>query len=621
MNQNLFIIGPVASGKNTLLDNLKRKYNINVLDTGKLYRYLALCAIQRTTINPDYQKLFENDKQEETRIIQELYRWNRTFEESLNKLEIVDGKLVIEGQEVTDDKLYSKEVNSIISLVARSNLIRKRILNFINNDFGKRVGNYAMTGHNIKEIDTTQFTVIFLDITNEKAAERLYCRNPTSYKSIVEAYKEVVERNRKDGINLTKDLLPMLYNYIYIDTTDLSEEQVEEIVIREMQKIEKQNEKFNHLQNDKSISRREFEWIFNPFLEIIKAYLDRNLDRFLIDKNFISKTDLEYQVLIKMCSYPIEELFQGDIQLLRKINNGIENRNNDGMQNLIKEMIEGKVILNSSLIDDEIQNQINRLNDLYESISTKQIMAQLNSSDNGQTISLKDIVYRKVDRNISEFIAKNCHYLHTPREDEFISYGAFVKGEPLPIAWVSFSKQDREYKKQLLYYLGIEPQNTLEMTRAWCSNSAPQNIMSSLFQHAIDYANKEWKKLKKDGKVNKDLQAITTTINPNLGFKASSFLGCNFIPFALRPARFTYGKKENSMEYMTRREIESNGVEYYENQFNILPLNEIILCLDKRKQEQILKGKIYVMDKSNYDKILNEGEKDGKDIDSDEEQR
>lgn len=621
MNQNLFIIGPVASGKNTLLDNLKRKYNINVLDTGKLYRYLALCAIQRTTINPDYQKLFENDKQEETRIIQELYRWNRSFEESLNKLEIIDGKLVVEDQEVTDDKLYSKEVNSIISLVAKSNLIRKRILNFINNDFGKRVGNYAMTGHNIQEIDTTQFTTIFLDITNEKAAERLYGRNPTSYKSIVEAYKEVIERNRKDGINLTKDLLPMLYNYIYIDTTDLSEEQVEEIAIREMQKIENQNEKFTRLQNDKSINRQEFEWIFNPFLEIIKAYLDRNLDRFLIGKTFISKTDLEYQVLIKMCSYPIEELFQGDIQLLRKINKGIENRNDYGMQNLIKEMIDGKVIFNSSLIDDEIQNQINRLNNLYESISTKQIMAQLNSSDKKHAISLKDIVYRKVDKNISEFIARNCHYLHTPRKDEFISYGAFVKGEPLPIAWVSFSKQDREYKKQLLYYLGIEPQNTLEMTRAWCSNSAPQNIMSSLFQHSIDYANEEWKKLKKDGKVNKDLQAITTTINPNLGFKASSFLGCNFVPFALRPARFTYGKKENSMEYMTRREIESNGFEYYENQFNILPLNEIILCLDKRKQEEILKGKIYVMDKSNYDKILSEGEKDGKDIDSDEEQR
>ena len=40
MNQNLFIIGPVASGKNTLLDNLKKKYNINVLDTGQLYRFV-----------------------------------------------------------------------------------------------------------------------------------------------------------------------------------------------------------------------------------------------------------------------------------------------------------------------------------------------------------------------------------------------------------------------------------------------------------------------------------------------------------------------------------------------------------------------------------------------------
>ena len=48
MNQNLFIIGPVASGKNSLLDNLKKKYNINILDTGQLYRYIAFCIFQKT---------------------------------------------------------------------------------------------------------------------------------------------------------------------------------------------------------------------------------------------------------------------------------------------------------------------------------------------------------------------------------------------------------------------------------------------------------------------------------------------------------------------------------------------------------------------------------------------
>ena len=74
-----------------------------------------------------------------------------------------------------------------------------------------------------------------------------------------------------------------------------------------------------------SIDRQHFEWIFNPFLEVIKAYLDRNLDKFLKGKEYISKTDLEYQVLIKMCSYKIEELFKGDIALLREINSGINN--------------------------------------------------------------------------------------------------------------------------------------------------------------------------------------------------------------------------------------------------------------------------------------------------------
>lgn len=190
----------------------------------------------------------------------------------------------------------------------------------------------------------------------------------------------------------------------------------------------------------------------------------------------------------------------------------------------------------------------------------------------------------------------------------------------MPIAWVSFSKQDREYKKQLLYYLGIEPQNTLEMTRAWCSNSAPQNIMSSLFQYSINEVEQDWKKLKEQSKVNKNLQAITTTINPNLGFKASSFLGCNFIPFALRPAKFTYGKQGNTTEYMTRREIEKNNLEYVENQFNVLPLNEIILNMDKRKQEEISKGRIYTMDTKNYNLVL-EGEVNEKDINSDQEQR
>lgn len=71
---------------------------------------------------------------------------------------------------------------------------------------------------------------------------------------------------------------------------------------------------------------------------------------------------------------------------------------------------------------------------------------------------------------------------------------------------------------------------------------------------------------------------------------------------------------------MTRREIERNNLEYVENQFNVLPLNEIILCIDKRKKEEISRGRVYTMDKRIYNQVLN-GEINGKDINSDQEQR
>ena len=271
MKQNLFIIGPVASGKNTLLDNLKKKYNINVLDTGQLYRYIAFCIFQKTTINPNLDNLYKNNIREEKRILQEVFKWNRTIEKSLKELEILDGKLHIDGQILKDDSLYSKEVNSIVAIIAKSDLIRKRILQFINGDIVKREGCYALTGHNISEMDTTQFTTIFLDINNEKAAERLYNRNPESYESILEAYKEVLERNNRDSIDKTRSLIDSVYNEIYIDTTELSEDEVSSTVIKELERIEKESQNFKQLQDVNSIDRKHFKWIFNPFLEVIKA--------------------------------------------------------------------------------------------------------------------------------------------------------------------------------------------------------------------------------------------------------------------------------------------------------------------------------------------------------------
>ena len=66
---------------------------------------------------------------------------------------------------------------------------------------------------------------------------------------------------------------------IYVDTTELSEEQVTSIVIDEIEKIESKKQKFEELQATSSIERQNFKWMFNPLLEVIKAYLERNIDR------------------------------------------------------------------------------------------------------------------------------------------------------------------------------------------------------------------------------------------------------------------------------------------------------------------------------------------------------
>lgn len=64
--------------------------------------------------------------------------------------------------------------------------------------------------------------------------------------------------------------------------------------------------------------------------------------------------------------------------------------------------------------------------------------------------------------------------------------------------------------------------------------------------------------------------------------------------------------KDGIILYETRRKIESSFIDdiYFENQINILPLNELVLCLDKNKANNIITNKILLIDKTDYEKVL-----------------
>ncbi|MBQ8044144.1 MAG: (d)CMP kinase [Clostridia bacterium] len=612
---NIFIVGPVATGKNTLLNKLKSNYNIEIVDTGQLYRYIAYIVNTQTDINPDFEKINLNDESEIQRVLHAVFKWNRTIEHKLENLSIKGGCLHEGDAPLNAEILYKKEVNLLVSKLAKLPFLREKILKYLNKSLPQNCDNAGITGHNIREIDTTKYTIIFLDVSDEEAAKRLYSRNPGSYDSMLDAYKEVVERNKSDDIETTRNAVKSVYNGIYVDTTNKGIEDVYSEVVEKIEDIEKRRKAFAELQQQESIDKENFEWLYNPFIEVFKVYARRFIDEIVKSNPCISRTDLEYQTMIGLCSNELQSLISGDINIIEDINRKIKTRDANDFD-LIPQYIKTKqLIINVDAIGNEVYRQFKKLKQLYVSNNVEHIMSELNKEPEdvetlGKSNSRK-VIYKEVSKEQSAFLAKFCHYLHTPRNDEYRAFGAFYEGDAFPMAWVSYSKQDRDYKKQLLDYLQIESHNTVEMTRAWRSNSAPKNIMSSLFQKSFDYISKEFKSDKENqGK----LQAITTAINPNLGFNASSFKGCNFFVYALRPARFTYGVKDGQATYMTRRSIIESGMVFLENQFNILPLNEMIVCLDKTRERNVISGNVYVMDEKTYDRNLDkckEGESIG----------
>ncbi len=623
--KNIFIVGPVASGKNTLLENIvKDNDDIIFLDTGRIFRFISYEIYNEIKDDIDIDKILNNDKEETEKIYQRLFHLTKFITSKLGQLSYNKDRMFVNNTEIDMSKFYQKNVNALLPIISKISIIRGKIIQFINSNIANSNKSIVMTGHNIKEIDTTKFCVVYLDIDEKDSTYRLYNRNIESYKNILEAYDEILKRNLNDGIKETKHILSYLYDYIYINTTGKSEQEIYYEFLKKYSENTRKNNIFLELQNN-SIPRNDFKWLSNALLDPIKSLLETLTGPIVAKYPFINKNDLVYQTLIFITSHKIEELYKfNDIEYLKKVESSITLRTENLLDDFMNKVENGKITINIKLLDKDLNYMVSKLCNLYSDEKVKKVMINYNSGEKTTNLISKDgfliknqngiddnsennITFRIIDKYMSNFISKYCHYLHSPRDDELIAYGAFIGNDKYPIAYVSFSKQDRDYKKQLLFNLGIEPQNSIEMTRAWSSNSAPQNIMSSLFQFSINDISNKWKKDCKLGITDKYLQAITTAINPNLGFKASSFLGCNFIPIALRPAKFTFELKNDNIEYKTRRKIESsieNSSFYFENRMTILPLNELILCLDKHILEKIKNSNILLIDKNDYENVL-----------------
>lgn len=106
-NRNIYVVGGVASGKNTLIDNLKDKLGYDVLDTGQIYRALSFLIINNKEIYPDLTKIFNLDKEEITRVQSKITP--AMIKKSLDDISFAEGNIVDNNGNFDDGSIKIKE--------------------------------------------------------------------------------------------------------------------------------------------------------------------------------------------------------------------------------------------------------------------------------------------------------------------------------------------------------------------------------------------------------------------------------------------------------------------------------------------------------------------------------
>ncbi len=206
------IDGPSGSGKSTLGRLLARALKLLYLDTGSMYRAVALAVIE-AHVDP-------NDKSAVTKLANQI---EIDFEGEADSLSVL-----LDGRDVTDEIRSESvtEMSSIVStipgvrraMVERQRAIGKRgaVLN------GRDIGTVVFPNADVK---------FFLTAVPEERAERRYKEDSNSSTTLAETLADMIERDRRDSTRADSPL-KVADDAIVIDSTGKSIEEVFEEMMK-----------------------------------------------------------------------------------------------------------------------------------------------------------------------------------------------------------------------------------------------------------------------------------------------------------------------------------------------------------------------------------------------------
>ena len=201
--------GPAGSGKGTITKKVAEKMNLTYIDTGAMYRCVALAMLE------------QNIKLEETEKIVELLKNIKIeFKEDENSK-----KVFLNGNDVSL-KIRTVEVTEYTSTVATIGIVREHLVK-LQREMAETI-DVIMEG---RDIGTNVFpnadVKIYLDATPEERAKRRYKQNKengidTPYEEIL---KNVIDRDYRDS-HRENAPLTKASDAVYLDSTGITIEEV-----------------------------------------------------------------------------------------------------------------------------------------------------------------------------------------------------------------------------------------------------------------------------------------------------------------------------------------------------------------------------------------------------------
>jgi len=211
MKRIVAIDGPTGAGKSTIAKLIAKNLGFNYLDTGALYRAIAL-ALRNSGMNPE-----DSDE----RLMNALHKMDVSYS---------NGKVFLQGRDVTED-IRSKEIDHYSSVFSARKVVR---------DFLLDIQKGAALVHDIVVEGRDTTTVVFpkawrkiyLDASLSERAKRRYLQYKEKglHVSIEESMKNVLERDKRDS---NRDIAPLRRadDAFSIDSSNLSIEQVQNKIL------------------------------------------------------------------------------------------------------------------------------------------------------------------------------------------------------------------------------------------------------------------------------------------------------------------------------------------------------------------------------------------------------